>query len=60
MSGRKYCKEQRERFLDLIDRGGTVRAAASAANPECQSNRGRTPIAKGPKCFPSIPRVAWF
>lgn len=47
MSGRKYYREQRERFFDLIDRGGPVRAAARAANPECPSNRGRTLIGDG-------------
>lgn len=31
MSGPKYSKEQRTEFFDLIDRGGTVRAAAMAA-----------------------------
>lgn len=28
---RKYSKEQKEKFFDLVDRGGTVRAAATAA-----------------------------
>lgn len=31
MSGPKYSKEQKERFFELVDRGGTVRAAARAA-----------------------------
>ena len=31
MAGPKYTKEQKERFFDLLDRGGTVRAAAAAA-----------------------------
>ncbi|WP_410677307.1 transposase, partial [Amycolatopsis sp. cmx-4-68] len=31
MAGRKYSKEQKEGFFDLLDRGGTVRAAATAA-----------------------------
>jgi IS30 family transposase len=30
MPGPKYSKLQRERFFDLLDRGGTVRAAAAA------------------------------
>lgn len=31
MAARKYSREQKERFFELIDRGGTVRAAAEAA-----------------------------
>ena len=31
MAGPKYSKEQKERFFDLVDRGGTVRAAAKDA-----------------------------
>ncbi len=31
MSGPKYGKEQKRRFFELVDRGGTVRAAARAA-----------------------------
>ncbi|TWG07588.1 transposase [Saccharopolyspora dendranthemae] len=31
MAGSKYSKERKERFLDLVDRGGTVRATANAA-----------------------------
>ncbi|MBF6423002.1 IS30 family transposase [Nocardia farcinica] len=31
MAGPKYSKEQRELFFDLLDRGGSVRAAATAA-----------------------------
>lgn len=31
MPGPKYSKEQKERFFDLVDRGGAVRAAADAA-----------------------------
>ncbi|MEV6527303.1 helix-turn-helix domain-containing protein [Longispora sp. NPDC051575] len=30
MAGRKYSEEQKQRFFDLVDRGGTVRAAAVA------------------------------
>jgi IS30 family transposase len=30
VAGRKYSAEQKDRFFDLIDRGGTVRAAAKA------------------------------
>lgn len=31
MAGKKYTDEQKEQFFDLLDRGGTVRAAAKAA-----------------------------
>lgn len=31
VAGLKYSKEQKERFFEFVDRGGTVRAAASAA-----------------------------
>jgi IS30 family transposase len=31
MSGRRFTEEERQRFFDLLDRGGTVRAAADAA-----------------------------
>ena len=31
MSGPKYSAETKERFFDLLDRGGTIRAAARAA-----------------------------
>ena len=31
MPARKYTEEQRERFFEVMDRGGTVRAAAAAA-----------------------------
>ena len=30
MAGRKYSKEQRDEFFRLLDKGGTVRAAARA------------------------------
>jgi hypothetical protein len=30
VAGAKYSKEQKERFFDLLDHGGTVRAAAAA------------------------------
>ncbi|MGW6728624.1 hypothetical protein ACWF9G_22215 [Nocardia sp. NPDC055029] len=31
MAGPKYTKAQKDKFFDLLDRGGTVRAAADAA-----------------------------
>jgi transposase-like protein len=31
MASPRYSKEDKERFFDLLDRGGTVRAAADAA-----------------------------
>ncbi len=30
MPAKKYTEEQRERFLEVLDRGGAVRAAAAA------------------------------
>ena len=31
MAGKKYTKEHKDRFFALVDRGGTVRAAATAS-----------------------------
>ena len=31
MAGPKYSQEQKEHFFELVDKGGTVRAAAKAA-----------------------------
>jgi transposase, IS30 family len=31
MAGPKYSKKQKEQFFDLIDKGGTIRTAASSA-----------------------------
>ena len=40
MGGPKYSREQKDRFFELIDKGGTVRAAARACgvNPDAAYN----------------------
>lgn len=59
MAGRKYTEEQREQFFRLLDRGGTVRAAARAvgvhedAGYNWLRNTGLTMQRATPRVYPA-------
>lgn len=66
MAGPKYSKKQKEQFFDLIDRGGTVRAAAETArvHPEAAytwlRNAGLTMQRATPRIYTEAEKAEFF
>ncbi|TDS82629.1 IS30 family transposase [Nesterenkonia aurantiaca] len=66
MSGPKYSKKQKEQFFDLIDRGGTVRAAAETAgvHPDAAytwlRNAGLTMQRATPRIYTEAEKAEFF
>lgn len=66
MSGPKYSVETKERFFDLLDRGGTIRAAAQAAGVHEQAAyswvraAGLTTGRKTPRIYTAAEKAEFF